>query len=227
MPSPFLYLTLTTLPLATTALYLHHLHSSLTKNVHCHTTPHLQSPSLSLPASIPRDGSTHLIMHERATKVVPTPALPRYPDPRAILTTYLRHNMVAFSRYPPAWMLYFAISDVGVRKTFSAPYLTSLNYEIGDLVNGVYRVITRTDSKVEMLFDPPRSYRGPAVTGLLAVEIREEGEQTVFVNDTVMWREKGGKAVVLEGKVGRWTHEIIAAGLVEGGTKWLMEEGTR
>lgn len=64
---------------------------------------------------------------------------------------------------------------------------------------------------------------GPKAEGVLVVEVREEEEEVVFVNHTVMWRKRGmEKKGVLEGGVGRWMHGGMVRGLVEGGVRAVM-----
>ena len=183
----------------------------------------MQATTVTLPTEVLEDASRYVIMHETASKAVPTDALPRYNSPEVLLTTYMRHTMTAFSNYPPAWIIHFLIKSPSDRATFNSAYIKNLNFQEGDLVCGVYRVVKRTSNSVELLFDAPESYRGPPATGMLATKVEQRGEQTVFLNDVILWRKKHESPVPLESGIGRWMHAIIAMSLMENGTQKLIK----
>jgi hypothetical protein len=134
--------------------------------------------------------------------------------------------MTMFSRYPPAWGLWYLIKDAKDRDTFNPTYIRSLQFVPGDRVCGVYVVTSRDRGRVTLTLKAPISFVGPVVDGLLVVDIKEEGTQTSFANHTVMWREKGkGSAGVLEGAFGRWMHGLQVKSLIENGVQRLSSNG--
>jgi hypothetical protein len=135
----------------------------------------------------------------------------------------MRHNMVSFSNYPPSWIIYFLIRSASDRATFAATHLQNLNFEKGDVVCGVYRVVKRTPNSVALLLDAPESYKGPPASGMIVSSIEQRGEETVFLNDVFLWRTKSESPVPLEGGLGKWMHSIIAMSLVESSTQKLMK----
>jgi hypothetical protein len=209
-------------PIAGSTLYLVWLHYSLTRKVQCKTTSGVQATTVTLPREILEKASEYVILHEKASKIVPTGILPQYDSPGALLTTYLRHTMTSFSYYPFTWIIRFLTKSPSDRVTFTPTYLQNLEFVEGDLVCGVYRVAKRTPDTVELIFDTSGSYKGPPMHGMLAVGIDEREEQTTFLNEVFMWRGKNERPVPLEG-FGRWIHTIIATSLVESGTQKLIK----
>jgi hypothetical protein len=210
-------------PIAGSALYLVWLHHSLTRKVESKTSRILHVTSTSLPKDVIENSSDYIVMHEETSKAVSTASLLRYESPEELLTTYVRHTMVAFSGYPPAWIFRFLIKSPSDRVSLYPKYIEKLDFKEGDLVNGVYRVSKRTSNSVELIGDPPASYRGPAVDVMIVSGIEARGDQTVFSNDVFMWRTKSEKPVPIESAVGRFMHTIIATSLVEHGTKKLIQ----
>ncbi|GIK07591.1 hypothetical protein Aspvir_003257 [Aspergillus viridinutans] len=94
-----------------------------------------------------------------------------------------------------------------------------LDFKEGDLVCGAYRVILRTPGKVEFELKPLG-----AVRARLAITITEKDDQMVFMNETLMWKPKGEKGVMLlETAVGKWLHELTAWWMVDSGVKYLKD----
>ena len=212
---------LVSLPFASAALYLAYLHITLSSKVQCQTTPGLQDATIAVPDAVRGKPEEYIIHHECARKMVPTASLETTPDSE-MLTLFLRHTMTAFSRYPPAWGLWYLTKNTKDRDTFNPTYIQSLQFIPGDRVCGVYIVTLRDRGCVTLTLDAPASYVGPRVEGLLVVEIKEDGSQTAFSNHTVIWREKDrGSAGVLEGAVGRWMHGLQVRSLIENGVKQL------
>ncbi|KAI1414954.1 hypothetical protein F5Y13DRAFT_10772 [Hypoxylon sp. FL1857] len=136
-----------------------------------------------------------------------------------LLEAYLSATMQAFSWTPQALVMARMGSSLRdpeeYRKTFDAEYLSSCRFEAGDRVCGVYVVRARKGGRVVLDLAPPAGWKGPVVTGALNVGFDREGEDGVrFVNETVLWRRKGEKPTMLEGKVGRWLHTLMASWLV-------------
>ncbi|KAI8962573.1 hypothetical protein F5Y11DRAFT_185583 [Daldinia sp. FL1419] len=164
-----------------------------------------------------------------------------------LLEAYLSATMTAFSWTPQALVMARMGSGVAdpeaYRRTFSAEYLAACRFRPGDRVCGVYVVRTRSRSKGRVVLDvsPPEGWKGPVVGGALVVgfDVERAGrgkgrsgrrgrgdsgadgegaDEIRFVNETVMWREKeGGKATLLEGRLGRWLHTFMA--------RWLVVKG--
>ncbi|OTA80550.1 hypothetical protein M434DRAFT_401723 [Hypoxylon sp. CO27-5] len=140
-----------------------------------------------------------------------------------LLEAYLSATMQAFARTPQALLLLLMARMGGslrdpeaCRRTFGAGYLSECGFEEGDRVCGVYVVRGRRGGRVVLDLSPPSGWKGPVVTGALNVGFDREGEDGVrFVNETIMWRRKEGeKPTLLEGKVGRWLHTLMASWLV-------------
>lgn len=218
------YVFIVSLPFLGFVTYLTYLHITLSRKVQCQTTNYLQDETITIPGSIQRSLGKYIIHHECVRKSIPTASLPSLSNPE-LLTLFLRHTMATFSKYPPAWGIWYLIKDDNDRNTFDPVYIRSLPFAPGDRTCGVYVVASRDAKRVTLTLDAPESYTGPLVEGMLVVEIQEEGGQTNFVNHTVMWRERGkGRAGVLEGTGGRWIHGLMVRGLVENGVRRLLSE---
>ncbi|KAI0839173.1 hypothetical protein F5Y06DRAFT_29436 [Hypoxylon sp. FL0890] len=136
-----------------------------------------------------------------------------------LLEAYLSAAMQAFSWTPQALIMARMGSSLedaeGYRRTFDAEYLGECKFEVGDRVCGVYVVRARKGGRVVLDLEPPKGWKGPVVTGALDVGFDRVGDELRFVNETVTWRRKeGGKPTILEGKVGRWLHTLMASWLV-------------
>jgi len=215
------------LPIAGSAAYAIWLHRSITRSIRVTFTKEtsLSSNDLSLPQDVLEDPANFEVWHEHAEKTVPVSTLP-LDDSATRLTKYLRHNMTAWSRSWPAWIIWFLVKSPTDRKMFSAEYLQSLDYRLGDRVCAVYRVVKREPSRAELIYDVPESYKGPMVKVLLAssIEEREKEKEFAFVNDVYMWRRKNESAVPFETAAGRFMHTMIVGNLMNGGVSKLMEE---
>ncbi|OTA68508.1 hypothetical protein K449DRAFT_429365 [Hypoxylon sp. EC38] len=137
-----------------------------------------------------------------------------------LLEAYLSATMQAFAWTPQALLMARmggSLRDLeAYRRTFDEGYLSECGFEEGDRVCGVYVVRGRRGGRVVLDLSPPSGWKGPVVTGALNVGFDREGEDGVrFVNETIMWRRKEGeKPTLLEGKVGRWLHTLMASWLV-------------
>ncbi|KAI1138171.1 hypothetical protein F5Y05DRAFT_52834 [Hypoxylon sp. FL0543] len=135
-----------------------------------------------------------------------------------LLEAYLGATMRAFSWTPQALLMARmggSLADPeGYRRTFDSAYLGSCAFEVGDRVCGVYVVRARDGGRVVLDLSPPAGWKGPVVTGALDVGFDLDGDEVRFVNETVMWRKKEAKPTLLEGKVGRWLHTLMASWLV-------------
>ena len=152
------------------------------------------------------------MIHDIASKPVQKELLPAL-DTNTLLTTYLRSTMVRFSSFPQAWVLRL-ISD---RTTFRKAYIQNLEFEDGDVVCGLYRVVLRTEEKVEFLL------KQGSVEGRLVVGVKPRGADMEFYSETVMWKGKDDKAAMpLERAVPKWLHELASWSLLESGTNHLV-----
>lgn len=107
------------------------------------------------------------------------------------------------------------------RQSFNASQISSLDFNKGDLVCGVYRVVSRSKSKVEFEMTMKNM---DFVSGRLALSFRERDGDMVFTSETVMWRRADEtRSMPLEKKVGRWMHETACWWLIDSGTKYLMD----
>jgi hypothetical protein len=217
-------LLLISLPFAGSVLYLTYLHINLSRNVQCQTTHYLQDETIAIPKTVQNSLENYIIHHECARKTISTASL-ETSSKSETLTLFLRHTMATFSRYPPAWGIWYLIKDAKDKNTFNSEHIRSLQFVLGDRVCGVYLVTSRDKERITLTLNAPGSYIGPLVEGILVVEIKEEESRTTFVNHTVMWREKGkGSAGVLEGAVGRWMHGLMVRGLIESSVRRLLAE---
>jgi hypothetical protein len=217
-------LLLASLPFAGSAFYLTYLHLNLSRRVKCQTTHYLQDETILVPKTVQNSPERYIIHHECARKSIPTASLKTSSKPE-MLTLFLRNTMATFSRYPPAWGIWYLIKDSKDRSTFNSAYIRSLPFALGDRACGVYVVSSRDAARITLELNAPESYTGPLVEGMLVVEIKEEGDETTFVNHTVMWREKGkGSGGILESTGGRWMHGLMVRGLVESGVRQLLAE---
>jgi hypothetical protein len=217
----FFVLALVSLPFASATLYFAYLHITLSRKVQCQTTPYLRDETIAVPDDVRCKLEEYVIHHECARKSTSTASL-KITQGEEMLTSFLRHTMTTFSRYPPAWGLWYLTKAAKDRETFKPTHIDSLQFVHGDRVCGVYVVTSKDEGRVTLSLTPPESYTGPAVEGLLIVEVKQQGSQTSFANHTVMWRPKGkGSAGVLEGAFGRWMHGLQVRSLIESGVQQL------
>jgi hypothetical protein len=204
------------------------------------TIPSSVKRPATMPAEVSDDASDYALAFERVvshpvpasslkdTLSLPSPA--QAGRPTQLMTTYLRTTMKAFTWTPQAFFLRSAVGP-DAKATFDADFLDALEFEVGDRVDGVYTVSYRgarsgePEERVEMMLDPPESYHGPVVQGMIISGIEllpgdgEEATQAVFINETWLWRRLEDKPTLLEGAVGRWLHSLLAQWLVVKGLK--------
>jgi hypothetical protein len=201
--------------IGTPIVYLNFVHARLSQRIH-HTTKKgtLTATEISNVDSISPTVTEEkcFMIHDIASKAVRKELLPAL-DANTLLTTYISNTMTRFSSFPQAWVLRL-ISD---RATFKKTYIEKLEFKDGDVVCGVYRVVLRTEEKVELLM------KQGSVEGRLVVGIEPEGEDLVFYSETVMWKGKGDKTVMpLERAVPKWLHELASWWLLDLGTNYLI-----
>jgi hypothetical protein len=201
--------------IGTPILYLSFIHARLSQRIN-HTTKKgtLTATEISNIDSISPAVTEEkcFIIHDIASKSVRKELLPAL-DTNTLLTTYIRNTMTRFSSFPQAWVLRL-ISD---RATFKKTYIENLEFKDGDVVCGVYRVVLRTEEKVELLMKQGN------VEGRLVVGLESKGEDMVFYSETVMWKGKDDKTVMpLERAAPKWLHELASWWLLDLGTNYLV-----
>lgn len=235
---------LAVLPLAIPITYLLYLNRSISEQ--CKTStgvrykrkriatipPDVPRP-VTLPQDVEPDDSEWVLAYER---IVSNPLQPSSlphnleTDLSAILTTYVRATMTAFSWTPQAFMLRASAGDAAVRKTFDTQFIQGLAFRNDDRVNGFWRVVYRGNGgvggneRVELALDAPSTYRGPVVRGVVVAGVERRGDgDVVFVNETWMWRKQGESPVLLERGIGQWLHVVLSGWLVLKGVKGVVE----
>ncbi|KAM3502734.1 hypothetical protein MY10362_004644 [Beauveria mimosiformis] len=155
-------------------------------------------------------------------------------SPSPLLTAYLRTTYKAFSWTPQAFLIRGMLAEPERKASFGAAHIDGLQFARGDVVDGVYTVtsyeggaMSSSSSSseykavfevIELSIDVPRSYKGPAVRGIVVSAIEPlvgDGEDAVqFVNETWLWRKKNEKPTLLESGLGQWFHRLLAGWLV-------------
>jgi len=143
----------------------------------------------------------------------------------------MRWNMNLFSaRLPQSYLLRLIAKDEQQKASFQADVIDSLEFEEGDLVCGVYRVMSSRATKCEFgLHDPngkfPASFGGRLVTSVVPAL---DGEGEIMRTETLQWvgRDEGMTLPLERGSM-RWMHEIASWWLLVSGAQWLGEECQR
>lgn len=199
---------------------------------------------VTLPAEVADDGPAgqYVLVHERVvSRPVPVSALSVAPDapPSALMTAYSRATMEAFSHTPQAPILKRMVRgcEPGPR-SFEPEWLAMLGFDVGDVADGLYRVVYRGDGeqqaqeRIELALAPPEGYTGPVVHGVI-VSIVQRAPATgsaaepkvVFINETWIWRREGEKPSILETTIGGWMHSLMAGWLIMKGIKAVTADG--
>jgi hypothetical protein len=204
---------------------------------------HSQLQSIqSLPPSFHTVPQNYHIYYDSCYKTVPASALGEslISNPSQLLTLLLRRNMALFAtRLPQAWFLRFLISRKipSLLPSFAPEHIRTLEFEPGDIVAGVYRVVVRTPTRVEFdMWVPPQSgVQLPPIEGRLIIGVdigdwdrcKEGGREAVFQTLTLQWRlkEQNGVVLPLERSAFRFLHHLAAWWLLESGVTWLCGVG--
>ena len=196
-----------------------------------------------LPQAIRNSPADFRTAYDTASLPVLASQLPSHLTPQHMLTLYMRHNMALFSRLPQAYALFY-MTQAEHRHTFDKAYIRKLDFEPGNVVNGVYQTISNN----AISDDSASGWRivmrmaigdvdGRLVFTLLispsqGSEVRDEevsGSQTgeesaVFSTETWMWIPRDSKSVMpLERTVAKWAHEVTSWWLIEKGAAYLQE----
>ena len=140
---------------------------------------------------------------------------------------------------PQASFLRFLISRKipSLLPSFTPKHIRTLEFEPGDIVAGVYRVVVRTPTRVEFdMWVPPHSGIDlPPIEGRLIIGVdigdwgrfKAVGREAVFKTLTLQWRLKEQRGVVLplERTAFRLLHHLASWWLLEGGVGWLCGVG--
>lgn len=152
-----------------------------------------------------------------------------------LLTAYLRRNMSAFARYlPQARIIKMMIrkSNPEAVQTLNPAFIEKLDFVVGDVVCGVYKVLRREDAVVEFGMAQPQPTKnsekkegaaGQGFEGRLVIGMRPVGDSLEVYSETIMWRDTSKKGVVmpLERKIPRVLHELASWWLLDSGVMYL------
>lgn len=154
-----------------------------------------------------------------------------------LLTAYLRRNMSAFARYlPQARIIKMMIrkSNPEAVQTLNPAFIEKLDFVVGDVVCGIYKILKREDAVVEFGMSQPASTTsqdskeekegsGQGFDGRLVIGMRPVGDSLEVYSETIMWRDTNKKGVVmpLERKIARVLHELASWWLLDSGVMYL------
>ncbi|KAK0111462.1 hypothetical protein ONS95_001818 [Cadophora gregata] len=172
-------------------------------------------------SSIPEEAlsSDHVMFHDWAQRSIPASKVPDLSSDELVIL-FLRHTMKLFARLPQAYIMK-AIASPEQRRTFEPSYINTLDFKVGDVVHAMYRVIARSEGKVEFEMTP---LVGVMKGGRLVVTVEKKGDELVCGNETVVWKNAGEKELMhLEKGIVKWFHEIASWRLLRAGTKYLMD----
>ncbi|KAJ5457707.1 hypothetical protein N7475_009095 [Penicillium sp. IBT 31633x] len=138
-------LTATAIITGSSALYLYIFHERLSKRIthisYRGTLPATEKLSIqSIPYPVLCDG--YFTLYDRCSQSVPRASLPSE-SIDILFKKLMRRNMTAFSRLPQALALAMASKTPEQKRSFQKEYLATLDFEVGDLVCGAYRVAVR------------------------------------------------------------------------------------
>ncbi|KAL4977739.1 something about silencing, SAS, complex subunit 4-domain-containing protein [Aspergillus desertorum] len=150
-------------------------------------------------SSIPPDifSSKYYTLYDYVSISMPRHTLPDL-EPSQLLIILLRRNMSSFASSPQARLLKLAASGSETVRSFDRTYIAALDFNEGDLVCNAYRVRLCTQEKVEFEFLF-------GAQGRLVVSVEVRGEDVVFHNETIMWREQDAEQKLpLERGLANW-----------------------
>ncbi|KAL3465309.1 something about silencing, SAS, complex subunit 4-domain-containing protein [Aspergillus heterothallicus] len=164
----------------------------------------------SLPSDIDIFSTKYHVLYDYASTSTPRHTLPDL-ETSALLTMLLRRNMSSFASSPQARILKLTASDSRMQQSFDINHIRSLEFKEGDLVCNAYRIKLRTENKAEFELKF-------GVQGRLVVRAEVRGDDVVFHNETIMWRERESKSKLpLERGLAQWVHELTAWYMLESG----------
>ncbi|CAI7611160.1 unnamed protein product [Penicillium glandicola] len=224
-----LIFTATAIITSSSAIYFYIFHERLSKRIahkaHIGTlSTAIKTPNIeSIPETVFSD--EYFTLYDYASQSVSRACLPSSESTDLLFKRLVRRNMRAFSRFPQALVLAMASKTPEQKKSFKAGYLGALDFEVGDLVCGVYRVVLRRRDRIEFEI---KMETVDFVQGRLAISYEESSSRAegkvVFCSETVMWkRAEEVRKMPLERPVLRWMHETAAWWLMDSGIKYLVD----
>ncbi|KAJ5152134.1 hypothetical protein N7492_010429 [Penicillium capsulatum] len=163
----------------------------------------------------------YFALHDRSCKSVPRASLPDGVPAELLLTKLVRRNMIAFTHFPQALVLRFLSRTTEERQSFQAARIGSLDFDVGDLVCGVYRVGARRPNQIEFEMQMKNM---EYASGRLAISYHDKGDEVLFCTETLMWRRSDEtRKMPLETPFLRWLHETVAWWLIDSGVKYLID----
>lgn len=207
----------------------------------CHGKPPVYPTSLpeDIKAASEQGNGNVFLASERLTSV-PVAVSSLRPDLKVeeegldvVLTPYVQATMTAWLDTHGARKVRKAIEAAGasedVVRSFSPDAIKELDFEEGDVVNGIYHVTHRGESvdggeRVEFTVNLPPGWKGPPINSVIVAgwevlepesgKEEEAGVNLVFTNETWMWRRKNQSKTILEVALGRWWHAGVAGWLI-------------
>ncbi|KAJ5635924.1 uncharacterized protein N7484_009237 [Penicillium longicatenatum] len=219
-----LIVTISAVLTGSSAVYFYICHQKLSSRIQ-HTSQSGLSSAKSKPQSIesiPEGVLTEkfFALHDHASKSVLRGSLPNIPI-ELLFTKLVRRNMTTFTHFPQALMIRLVCDTKEQKRSFKASHISSLDFNEGDLVCGVYRVIARSSNKVEFEI---KMVNMDFCCARLALSFHEKGDEVVFCSETMMWRPADEcQNMPLERPLIRWMHETAAWWLIDSGVKYLTE----
>jgi hypothetical protein len=152
-------------------------------------------------------------------KTVKLSLLPDW-EPDRLLTAYLRHNFSRFIYLPQSYIMW-SMCDAEARKTWEESYISTLNFEMNDVVCGTYRIESRSPNKAEFDLQLKDAGENDYLGGTLVIRIDTDSleDQATFSTELFMWRLDDEAHLPLESRVARWIHELTSM--------WLLDVGVR
>ncbi|KAF7190916.1 hypothetical protein HII31_08075 [Pseudocercospora fuligena] len=175
----------------------------------------------SLPKDLVENPKQYRIVHDKVTKPIPELTLGLSEDSREDFTKLLRYNMGLFTRTPQGWIGWFALKEL--RHTFSKEHIESLDFEEGDLVNGLYEVVKRTAVRVEFKINPPPKFN-PGIEGRLIIQLRPRNQGAVLQTETIQWshHDKRLTHLPLESRFIKFLHDWAERWIAVKGANYLL-----
>lgn len=156
---------------------------------------------------------------DQAVKTVKLSLLPDW-EPDKLLTAYLRHNFTRFIYLPQSYIMWF-MCDAEARKTWDESYVSTLNFEMNDVVCGTYRIGSRSPNKAEFDLQLKDAGENDNLGGTLVIRIDTDSteDRATFSTELFMWRLDDKAHLPLESRVAKWAHELTSM--------WLLDVGVR
>ncbi|EED23514.1 conserved hypothetical protein [Talaromyces stipitatus ATCC 10500] len=154
-----------------------------------------------------------------------------------LLTTYLRRNMSAFARYLPQARIIKMIlrkANPQALPTLNPVVIEKLDFGVGDVVCGIYKVLRREDALLEFGIEQlsPKAESQEKKTeqqfdGRLVIGIRPasdiDSDSVEIYSETIMWRDNTKPNIImpLERKIPKVMHELASWWLLDSGVNYL------